>query len=106
MTTSWKIRGTAVAAAAWLSVCAYLYLAWPSLAALLETLRSPSPIVRCFIALPRAAFPTFGLLAVLGLAVKDRWLREPLALAVDAVVAAPAFALLVLLLEPFLVPVE
>jgi hypothetical protein len=104
--TRWKKPGTAIAAIAWVAVCAYLYLAWPSLAALLETFRSPSPAVRWLIALPRGAFLALGLLAVLGLALKDRWLRAPLALAVDAVVAAPAFAVIAFLLEPFLDGVE
>ena len=106
MATRWKTHGTAIAAIAWVAVCAYLYLAWPTLAATLETLRSPSTIVRWLIALPRAAFPTFGLLAVLGLALKDRWLLPPFALVVDALVAAPALAALALLLEPFFVSVE
>jgi hypothetical protein len=94
--------GTALAAAAWIAVCAYLYFAWPSLAALLETLGPPSAGVRWLIAVPRIAFPAVGGVAVLGLALKDRWLRTPLALVVDAVVAAPALAALALLLEPFL----
>jgi hypothetical protein len=104
--TRWKKPGTAIAAIAWIAVCAYLYLAWPSLAALLETIRSTSPAVRWLIALPRVAFLAFGLLAVLGLALKDRWLRARFALAVDAVVAAPALAAIAFLIEPFLVPVE
>jgi hypothetical protein len=104
--TRWKKPGTAIAAIAWIAVCAYLYLAWPSLAALLETLRSTSSGVRWLIALPRVAFLALGLLAVLGLALKDRWLRGPFALAVDAVVAAPAFIAIAVLLHPFLVPVQ
>jgi hypothetical protein len=92
---------TAISAAAWVAVCSYLYLAWPSLAALLETLRSPSTVVLWLIALPPAAFLGLGLLAVLGLALRDRWLRPPFALAVDAVIAAPAFAMLAFLLQPF-----
>ena len=47
-----------------------------------------------------------GLLAVAGLVLKDRCLRSPAALVVDAVVAAPALAAIALLLEPFLIPVE
>ncbi|MGH7338279.1 MAG: hypothetical protein ACREI7_11910, partial [Myxococcota bacterium] len=88
MTTRWKKPGTAIAAAAWVAVCAYLYLAWPSLAALLETLVPPGgePLVR----IPRAAFPVLALIAVFGLVLKDRWFRAPLALVVDAVVGAPA----------------
>ena len=58
------------------------------------------------IQLPRVAFLALGLLAVFGLALKDRWLRAPLALVVDAVVGAPAFAVLALLLHPFFVPVD
>jgi hypothetical protein len=74
VTTNWKRPGTALAAAAWIAVCAYLYLAWPSLAALLETLAPPGadPIVR----IPRVAFPASGLLAVLGLVAKDRCCRR------------------------------
>jgi hypothetical protein len=104
--TRWKKPGTAVAAIAWIAFCAYLFLAWPSLAALLETLRSTSSGVRWLIALPRVAFLALGLLAVLGLALKDRWLRAPFALAVDAVVAAPALAAITLLRYPFFVPLE
>ena len=106
MATRWKLPGTAVATVAWFALCAYLHLAWPSLVALLDTLRPSSPIVRGLVALPRATFPAVGLLAGLGLALKDRWLRAPLALAVDAVVAAPALAAIAFLIEPFLVSVE
>jgi hypothetical protein len=106
VTTNWKKTGTAAAAATWVAVCAYLYLAWPSLAALIESLRPSSSGGRWLIALPRVAFLALGLLAVLGLALKDRWLRAPLALVVDAVVAAPAVAAIALLLEPFLDSVE
>jgi hypothetical protein len=95
---------TAISAAAWVAACGYLYFAWPSLVALLEAIASPGaePLVR----LPRLAFPALGLLAVSGLLWKDRCLRSRTALAVDAVVGAPAFAVLALLLQPFLVPVE
>jgi hypothetical protein len=95
---------TAISAAAWVAACGYLYFAWPSLAALLEAIVTPGaePLVR----LPRLAFPALGLLAVSGLVLKDRCLRSPTALAVDAVVGAPAFAALALLLQPFFVPVE
>jgi hypothetical protein len=104
--TRWKKRGTAIAAFAWVAVCAYLSLAWPTLAALLDTLGSPSSVVRWLVALPRIAFLTIGLLAVLGLALKDRWLRAPLALLVDALVAAPPLAAIAFLFYPLLVPAE
>jgi hypothetical protein len=99
VTTNWKRPGTTVAAAAWVAVCAYLYLAWPSLVALLGTLVPPGaePLIR----IPRVVFPALGLLTVLGLVAKDRCLRSPMALVVDAVVGAPAFAVLALLLHPF-----
>jgi hypothetical protein len=100
------LASTAIAAGAWISVCAYLYFAWPSLAALLEVLGSLPPSVRWLSRLPRAAFIAVALFAMLVLAVKDRWLRGPLALVVDAAIAAPALAAIALLLEPFLVPVE
>ena len=106
MATKWKKRSTAIAAIAWVAICSYLHLAWPSLTALLVTLGSPSSIVWWLIRVPRVAFLTIGLLAVFGLVLKDRWLLAPLALAVDAVVAAPALAAIAVLLEPFLVPVE
>ena len=106
MTTTWKARATALSAIAWIAVSAYLYLAWPSLAALLEVLCPATPLVRGVIAAPRIAFPVFALVAVLGLALKDRWLRAPAALAVDALVAAPAFAAIAFLVEPFLIPVD
>jgi hypothetical protein len=106
VTTRCKQTGTAITAAAWIAVCAYLYVAWPSLAALLETLESPSVKVHWLIHLPRVVFPALGWLAVIGLTIKDRWLRAPLALVVDAVVGAPALLVLALLLHPFLVPVE
>jgi hypothetical protein len=86
------------------AVSAYLYFAWPSLAALLGTLVPPGaePLVR----LPRVAFPALGLLAVLGLVAKDRCLPSPMALAIDALVGAPAFAAIGFLLLPFVAPVE
>ena len=103
MTTSWKKPGTVIAAAAWAAACTYLYLAWPSLTALLATLDSiPPALVR----VPRIAFPVLGLLAAVGLQAKDRWMSAPCALATDAVIGAPAFALIALLLDPFLFPVE
>ena len=104
MTTRWKKPGTAITGAAWVVVCAYLYFAWPSLAALLETLAPPG--AGPALDVPRAAFPAIAVVATLGLALKDRWLRAPFALAVDAVVAAPALAAIAFLIEPFLVPVE
>jgi len=101
--TRWKKPGTAIAAIAWIAVCAYFYLAWPSLTALLATLDSiPPALVR----VPRVAFPILGLLAAIGLEAKDRWMSAPCALATDAVIGAPAFALIALLLDPFLFPVE
>jgi hypothetical protein len=104
--TRWKKPGTAVSATAWVAVCAYLYLAWPSLAALLELLGSATVGAPWLIRVPRVAFLALALLAVLGLVLKDRWLRPRFALVVDAVVAAPALAAIALLVEPFLVPVE
>ncbi len=104
--SKWKKPGTAIAAIAWIAVCAYLYVAWPSLTALLQTLDPPSAGVRWLIHLPRVAFLALGLLAVLGLTLKDRWLRAPLALVIDAVIGAPAFLVIGLLLHPFLVPIE
>jgi hypothetical protein len=104
VTKRWKAPGTAIAASAWIAICAYLYLAWPSLAALIETLVPPGG--ESLVRVPRVAFPALGLLAVFGLILKDRCLRTPLALAIDAVVAAPAFIAIVVLLHPFLVPVE
>jgi hypothetical protein len=106
VTTRWKRPGTAIAATAWVAICAYLYLAWPSLTALLETLGSPPAGLAWLVHLPRVAFATMGPLAVLGLVIKDRWLRAPLALAIDAVVGAPAFAMLALLLQPFFVSAD
>ena len=47
---------------------------------------------------PSSAFLAIGLLAAIGLALKDRWLRAPLALVIDALVAAPALAAIALLL--------
>ncbi len=102
--TNWKKPGTAIAATAWVAVCAYLYFAWPSLAALLEILALPG--VEPFTLLPRAAFIVVGLLAMLGLILKDRCLRAPLALVVDAVIGAPALLVIAFLLHPFMVPIE
>ena len=87
-------------------VSAYLYVVLPSLAALVDTLDSVPSAVDRLIHLPRVAFLALGLVAVFGLALKDRWLRAPLALVIDAVVAAPAFIAIAVLLHPFLVPVE
>jgi hypothetical protein len=101
-----KKPGTAIAAAAWLVVSAYLYLVLPSLVALVDTLDSVPSAVDRLIHLPRVAFLALGLSAVLGLTLKDRWLRAPLALVIDAVIGAPAFLVIALLLHPFLVPVE
>ena len=98
-----SLAGTVISAAAWAGVSGYLYFAWPSLAALLEAL----PVeTHGFARVPASAFLAIGLFTVLALLLKDRWLRAPLALLVDAVVAAPALAALVLLLEPLLVPIE
>jgi hypothetical protein len=95
--------GTAISATAWALVCGYLYFAWPSLAALLEAL----PVETYGVTrVPASAFLAIGVLTVLGLSLKDRWLRAPAALAVDALVAAPALAAIALLLEPFLAPID
>ena len=106
MATRWKKPGTAVAATAWAGVCAYLFCAWPSLVAVLEVLGSAVAEAQWLIRVPRAAFLAIGLITVLGLALKDRWLRAPTALAVDTLVATPALAAIALLLEPFLAPAE
>ena len=104
MTTNWKKPGTALAATAWVAVCAYLYLAWPSLTALLGTLVPPG--AESIVRVPRIVFLAFGLFAVLGLMAKDRYLPSPVALAIDALIGAPAFIAVAFLLYPFLVPVE
>ena len=101
-----KKPGTAIAATAWLAVSAYLYVVLPSLAALVDTLDSVPAAVDRLIHLPRVAFLSLGLFAACGLTLKDRWVRAPLALAIDAVIGAPAFAVIALLLHPFLVSVE
>jgi len=106
MTTRWKRPGTAIAAAAWATVCAYLYFAWPSLTALLETLDSVPPLARWLIRAPRIALLALGLLAVIGLNLKDRFMRSPTALLVDALVAAPPLTAIAFLVYPFLVPLE
>ena len=98
--------GSAIATGTWVAVCAYLYFAWPSLAALLDVLGSTAAEDQWSARVPRVAFPAIALLAALGLVFKDRWLRAPLALAVDALLAAPALVAIALLLEPFLVRVE
>ena len=95
--------GTAIAATAWGVVCGYLTSAWPSLAALLDALTIET---HGLTRVPASAFPAIGLLTALGLSLKDRWLRAPAALAVDALVAAPALAAIALRLEPFRAPVE
>jgi len=98
-----SLAGTAISAAAWAVVCGYLYFAWPSLAALLEAL----PVeTHGLTRVPASAFLAIGLVTAISLSLKDRWLSPPLALAVDAVVAAPALAAIAMLLEPFLMPVE
>jgi hypothetical protein len=101
-----KKPGTAVAATAWLVVSAYLYLVLPSLAALVDTFDSVPSAVDRLIHLPRVAFLALGWFAACGLTLKDRWLRAPLALVIDAVIGAPAFAAIALLLHPFFVPLE
>ena len=101
-----KKPGTAIAASAWLVVSAYLYFMLPSLAALVDTLDSVPSAVDRLVHLPRAALLALGLLAGFGLTLKDRWLRAPLALVIDAVVGAPAFLVIALLLHPFIVTVE
>jgi hypothetical protein len=98
-----KKPGTAIAAAAWLVVSAYLYFVLPSLVALVDTLDSVPSAVDRVIHLPRGAFLGFGALAVLALTLKDCWLRAPLALVIDALIGAPAFLVIVLLLYPFVV---
>ena len=105
MTTRWKQGGTAIAATAWIAACGYLYFAWPSLTALIETLDRGHG-VRRLVLLPRIAFLGFGLVAVLGLTVKDRWMSTAMALATDAVIGAPAFTLIAILLYPFFDAVE
>ena len=98
--------GTAIAAGTWVAVCTYLYFAWPSLVALLEILGPPTAAGHCLVRVPRPAFPAIALLAIVGLVLKDRWLRASLALAVDALIAAPAFVLIGFLVHPILVPLE
>jgi hypothetical protein len=98
-----SLAGTAISAAAWAVVCGYLYFAWPSLAALLEAL----PVETYGLThVPASAFLAIGLVTAISLSLKDRWLSTPFALAVDAVVGAPALLLLAALLEPFFVSVE
>jgi hypothetical protein len=101
-----KKPGTAIAAIAWLVVSAYLYLVLPSLAALVDTLDSVPSALDRLIHLPRFAFLALGLFAACGLTLKDRWMRAPLALAIDAVIGAPAFIAIAFLLHPFVVPVD
>ena len=98
-----KKPGTAIAATAWLVVSAYLYLVLPSLAALADTFDSVPSAVDRLIHLPRVAFLAWGLVAVIGLNLKDRWLRAPLALVIDAMIGAPALLVIVVLLYPFVV---
>ncbi len=64
------------------------------------------PAMQWLPGVPRSAFLALGALALLGLTIKDRWLRAPLALVVDAVIGAPAFAVIAFLLQPFLIPVD
>jgi len=97
--------GTAIAAGTWVAVCAYLYFAWPSLAALLELLGSTAAEGQGLVRVPRAAFPAIALIAILGLALKDHWLRASHALLVDTLAAAPPFAAIGFFLYPFFVPV-
>ena len=104
MTTRWKRHGTAIAAIAWATVCAYLYFSWPSLTALLETLDSVPAIVRWLVCVPRFAFLTLGLLAVVGSILKDRCLRSSTAILVDALMAAPPLTAIAFFVYPFLIP--
>jgi hypothetical protein len=89
-----KALTTAIAASAWIGVCAYLYDAWPCLAGVLG------------IPLPRTVFLSLGPAAAIGLRVKDRWMRAPTALFVDALIAAPPLAAIGFFLDPFLFPVD
>jgi hypothetical protein len=101
-----KSSGTAIAATAWIAVGAYLCLVAPSLAALVETLDAVPPAIDRLVHVPRAAFLALGIVAALGLTLKDRWLRAPLALAIDALIGAPALISIGYLVHPFFVPVE
>ena len=106
MTTSWKRPGTAIAAISWAALCAYLYFAWPSLAALMEMLDSIPPNLRWLLHVPRIAFAALGLLTVIGLNLKDRFLRSSTAILVDALMAAPPLTAIAFFVYPFLVPLE
>ena len=97
---------TAIVAIAWIVVSVYLSVAWPSLSALLEMLGSVPPDAAWMLRLPRMAFAVIGLVAALILSVKDRWTSTVTALAINAAIGAPAFALIALWLQPFLVPLE
>jgi hypothetical protein len=98
-----SLAGTAISAAAWAVVCGYLYFAWPSLIALLEAV----PVeMHGLTRVPPSAFLAIGLVTAIGLSLKDRWLSAPVALAVDAVVAAPALAAIAIFVEPFVLSVE
>jgi len=106
MTTRCKRPSTAIAATAWAAVCVYLAFAWPSLAALLETLGMVPPRLRWLVRVPSVAFPALGLLAVIGLNLKDRFLRSSTAIIVDALFAAPPLTAIAFFAYPFLVPLE
>jgi len=105
VTTRWKKPGTAIAATAWIAACSYLHFAWPSLAPLLETLDS-SPGIQRIARVPRIAFLVSGLVVALALKAKDRWMGTSMSLVTDAVIGAPAFTLIALLIQPFLIDVE
>ena len=102
-----KPLGTAVAACVWILVCAYLYVEWPRLAAVLEILDSSiPPWARSLAHLPKTAWLVWGLVIVIGLKIKDRWMSTPTALALDALLGSPAFIAIGFLLYPFVVPLE
>jgi hypothetical protein len=104
--SKWKNPGTAIAAAAWLAVWAYLYAVWPSLTALFESLHTAPSGLERLLSLPRAAFLVLSLATVLSLRIKDRWMSPAWALFVDAVTGAPALWMIAVVLHAFLVPVE
>jgi hypothetical protein len=89
-----KALTTAISASAWVLVTAYLFDAWPGLAAALD------------VHLPRTAVLALGAAALVGLRVKDRWLRARTALLLDALVAAPPLTAIAFFLLPFVLPVE
>ena len=97
---------TAIAISAWVALSAYLYAVVPSLAVVVEGAGTAASGVERIVFLPRVAFLALGLLAAVGLALKDRWLGRSCALLVTTVLGAPACLVLAALLHAFLVPVE